>query len=461
MGIAIAASIAAGAAGACGGSIDSPDPADERQTVVELPATMNRDLDLLFVVDDSVGLIEIQQSLAASLPVLFDRLQRVPGGLPNLHVGVVTTDMGTQTSGSPTPAPAIGQIGAGGCAGTGKNGVLQTHVATMVNGTFLSDVAQTDGSRLTNYTGELATTVGLMMCGGAGGCGFEQPLAAMRAALGGQPANAGFLRPDALLGVVIVADEDDCSAASTNLFATTATGPLGALSSFRCTRFGVTCTIGGATPDAMNQPGPKGECRPSPNTMLLDDVATYRDFLLELKADPRQVIVGGIMGPVEPVEVALRNPPGGGTPEPALVHVCMDPGIVGPIADPAVRLHGLLGEFPDRSTFAPVCQQDLSGGVAKIGGLLARAIGSPCVDGVLADADPAAQGVQLDCIVEDLVGAAATKIDQCDASERAPCWKLEEDAASCVASGNLKLVVVRGGEPAPETVTRMRCKVAP
>ena len=448
-------------AGACGANVETPPGPDDRQAVVELPATANRDLDLLFVVDDSVGGVEMQASFKASFPVLLDRLQRVPGGLPSLHLGVVTSDMGTLASGSPTPAPGIGQLGNGGCAGTGKGGALQTRGAPVTD-SFLSDVAQPDGSRLGNYTGELATVFGMMMSAGAGGCGFEQPLAAMRAALGGQPANAGFLRPEALLGVVFLTDEDDCSAASTTLFDPNNTGPLGALQSFRCTRFGVTCAIGGQTPDAMNQSGPKSECGPRPGSAVLEDVAQFRDFLLGLKGDPRQLMVTGIIGPSEPVAVELRPAPGGGNPAPALAHACAFQGATGiAVADPAVRLQGFLDEFPDRSRSSTVCQQDLSGGLAKLGGLVARALGSPCVDGVLADVDPDAAGVQLDCIVEDLVGAAATKIEQCDASERAPCWKLEEDAASCVAPGNLKLVVVRGGEPAPGTVTRMRCTVEP
>lgn len=458
IGIAIAGALALGACGDDGGM--TPNGMDGRTTVVELPATVNRDLDLLFVVDDSPSMLDKQTNLVNNFPAFIDRLQRAPGGLPNLHLGVVTTDMGTKASGSASPGPSIGQLGNGGCASTGKNGVLQIGTAGgQLTGNFLSDIAQTDGSRLRNYTGSLATVFGAMTRVGGGGCGFEQPLAAMKAALGGQPANAGFLRTDALLGVVFLTDEDDCSAKSTTLFGPESAA-LGPLQSFRCTRFGVTCAQGGATEAQMNQAGTKGQCGAAVGSTLLDDVEPYRDFLLGLKTDPKKIIVTGIIGITEPVAVELRQPPGGGTPVPALAHSCTYQGSMGvEVADPGVRMKTFFDGFPDRSTFTTVCQQDLSGGLGLIGEDLGRVIGSPCVTAALADADPRTVGVQPDCIVEDVVGTATTKIDPCGAVEQPTCWKLQADPAMCPASGNLKLVVVRGGAPAPSTVTRMRCIV--
>jgi len=68
---------------------------------------------------------------------------------------------------------------------------------------------------------------------GSEGCGFEQPLEAMLKALWpasdtsveflegqghGEGDNAGFLREDSLLIVIVVSDEDDCSASDPALF---------------------------------------------------------------------------------------------------------------------------------------------------------------------------------------------------------------------------------------------------
>ena len=442
---------------ACGGGSTPPPDAviDPRQTVVEVPVTENRDLDLLFVIDDSGSMTDKQQNLRNNFPSFIDRLAMGQGGLPNLHLGVVTTDMGTKGSASPSPAPPVGQVGQGGCANDGKGGDLTVNGAA-VTGTFLSDIRLPDATRSKNYTGDLATTFGQMASVGATGCGFEQPLAAMRAALDNNPANAGFLRPDALLAVVFLADEDDCSVKDPAFFGPES-GSLGPLQSFRCTRFGVTCANGGATPDAMNQLGPKDQCTASTSSTLLDDVAPYRDFLVGLKGDPRKVIVGGILGATEPVVTELRAI--NGTQAVSLAHSCTYQGPSGiEVGDPAIRLQSFLDLFPDRATISTICQPDLSGALDAIGQLVATTIGSPCVNAPLTDAAPGTPGLQPDCIVEDLVGARVTAIEPCEVAEPT-CWELVPDAAACPSFDNLKLVVVRSDTPDPATVTRMRCVV--
>ncbi len=455
----VGAAIALLSGGACG-KVEDPPP-ENLQTVVELPVTPNRDLDLLFVVDDSPSMLDKQINLTTNFPSFLDRLQGGLGGLPNLHVGVVTTDMGTKASGSTTPGPAIGQIGNGGCAGTGKNGALQIGAA-QVTGKFLIDVEAAGGTRMRNYTGTLPEAFSAMARAGAGGCGFEQPLAAMRAALDNNPANVGFVRPEAMLGVVFLADEDDCSAKSTTLFGPESAA-LGPLQSFRCTRFGVTCADGGATADAMNTAGPKSGCAASTGSDFLDDVGPYREFLLGLKRDPRRIAVAGILGPTEPFAVELRTPPGGGSPNPAVTHSCTYTGPNGvEVADPAVRISGFIAGFPDRSAFTSICERDLSGNLVQLAEVFRRSIGSPCVETALADSRPGTAGLQAQCVVEDLVGASAIEIESCESNLSArPCWRLEADPATCKGFLNLKLVVQRDAAPDPATVTRMRCAVEP
>jgi len=85
-----------------------------------------------------------------------------------------------------------------------------------------SYIINNDGQ--TNYKGELADVFGCIAMLGSQGCGFEHQLASVLRALGadGAPApaqNAGFLRPDAFLQIILVSDEDDCSAPpSSDLF---------------------------------------------------------------------------------------------------------------------------------------------------------------------------------------------------------------------------------------------------
>ena len=439
------------------GGIDAEiDAGIERVTVLELPAAPIRGLDLLFVIDNSHGMADKQANLVANFPTFIDALASLPGGLPNLHLAVITTDMGTTASESEGAAPDVGVPGAGGCAGTGDGGRFVTNGAA-IDGQFLSDV-DVGGERVRNYTGTLAEVFSTMAAGGGTGCGFEQPLRAMRTALDGNPVNAGFLREDALLGVVFLTDEDDCSLTTHDLL-----GPesalLGPLKSFRCTRFGVTCTGGGATPDQMNEIGLKTDCTPSTSSPYLDPVAPYRDFLVELKGgDASRVAVTAIMGYPAPFEVELQSE-GGGTPFPALAPSCSYQGALGPeVAHPGVRMQSFLDLFPNRSRWTPICQPDLSGGLALFGELLRGVLGYPCLDPAeLADTDPSMLGLQYDCIAEDVLGATVTEIAPCGPGAPATCWSLEASPTVCPGPEQRTLVVTRPSTPPGGTITRLRC----
>jgi len=432
---------------------DAPPGPDPRSVVAEVPATPNRNLDLLFVIDDSPSMQDKQNNLANNFPNFINVLQSVPGGLPNLHIGVVTTDMGTKGSDDASPGPGIGQVGNGGCAGTGDSGNLQTNGAPVTN-VFLSDIAS-GGTRVKNYTGTLADAFSMMARVGAGGCGFEQPLAAMRKALENNTANAGFLRADAVLGVVFLTDEDDCSIRTSAMFGPESAA-LGPLQSFRCTRFGVTCATGGTSPDAMNTVGIKSQCSGSMGSTYMTDVTPYRTFLHSLKGDTRKVVVAGIMGTTLPFAVELRTPPGGGTAHTALAHSCTYNGANGAeVADPPARIKAFLDQFPSNNATSTICQQDLSGGLASVATLLSRAIGSPCLGVVLADVDLTTAGPQHDCIVEDIDGSTVTPIPACGSAPT--CWRLVANPTTCTLADNLELVITRAAAPTPTTLTRMRC----
>jgi len=77
-----------------------------------------------------------QANLAENFPKFIDVLRSIPGGLPNVHIGVVTSDMGTQGP-PPSTGPSIGGGAAGTCTDRGKDGALQTF-AQPVTGLFLS-----------------------------------------------------------------------------------------------------------------------------------------------------------------------------------------------------------------------------------------------------------------------------------------------------------------------------------
>ncbi|HJL48187.1 MAG TPA: hypothetical protein RMG45_20180, partial [Polyangiaceae bacterium LLY-WYZ-15_(1-7)] len=141
----------------------------------------------------------------------------------SLHVGVVTPNMGT--GGVPVPTcsePALGD-----------DGILQTAGSTAAGCRSSYPSVLTFEPGAGGDPDAFARDVGCLATQGTNGCGFEQQLdAALKAVTPSSSpirfvsgttghadgANAGFLREDALLGIVMVTDEDDCSAADPDLF---------------------------------------------------------------------------------------------------------------------------------------------------------------------------------------------------------------------------------------------------
>jgi hypothetical protein len=291
----------------------------------------------------------------------------------------------------------------------------------------------------------------------------------MHRALDNNPANAGFIRQDAFLAVIFLADEDDCSMSDVALLGPDG-GPLGPQQSFRCTRFGVTCDVGGATEQAMNQIGTKDQCHPNDTSTLLKKVSDYVTFLKTLKDDDSKIIVAGILGTNDPFEVELRSPGGNNPAAPALAHSCIyegpdgifGPGAPGPpnnddqVADPPVRLSFFLSQFPNRNTQTTICQQDLSGGLQLIGELLKAAIGNPCITGNLA--------VPFDCTVSYVnnfgdPNQTETVLPQCNGSPgtNQPCWEIIVDQAQCPGGNNQILKVNDPAAPPTDTHIIANC----
>lgn len=428
------------------------------QEVTVLPALPNRDLDLLFVVDNSPSMGDKQVSLAQNFPRMIDKLAQLDGGLPNLHIGVITSDMGTRGSAVATPGPAIGTLGLGGCAGSGDDGALQHAVDPGLTDGFISDLAAPAG-RARNYTGALSDEFSQLARVGAGGCGFEQHLAAMRRSFA-NPENAGFVRPGANLAVVILADEDDCSTLDPALFGADEQ-TLGPLASFRCFEQGVVCD-----PDAPRTPGDKHGCRPRETAKLVEPIQPFVDALLAVKADPRQVMVAGIVGDPAPVAVELVASPGAVTPVPTLAASCVFDGPTLERADPAVRLAAFLGGFPGRTQLTSICSNDLSSPLAAIGATAKQLVGDPCIDTrALADTSPD-PGVQPACEVTDVRDAAPDRpvaLPSCtDGGDAADCYVLAADLVACPESDDhLRVRLQRSTAVTADTWTHVRCQRAP
>src|SRR5215831_1352380 len=59
-----------------------------------IAGTINRDVDILFLIDDSSEMTLQQTNLINNFPTFMTTLQSAPQGLPNLHIAVVSQDMG-------------------------------------------------------------------------------------------------------------------------------------------------------------------------------------------------------------------------------------------------------------------------------------------------------------------------------------------------------------------------------
>ena len=443
-------------------TISEVNPQQGRVEYKDIPVTVNRDIDILFVIDDSPSMLDKQTNLKNNFPNFINVLNLIEGGLPNVHLGVVSSDLGTKGADDATAGPGIGS-GPGSCSGNGKNGNLQTNGSTLVSGNFISDTKNSDGTRSTNYSGDLATAFSAIASLGASGCGFEQHIEAAKRAVNNNPSNAGFVRPNAYLAIIFIQDEDDCSMSHSTLLGSD-TNTLGPLQSFRCNRFGHTCSNNGSNPTEMNMTGNKGDCEPAANSQYLTSIDGYVSFFKGLKQDPANVIVAAIAGPPTPYDVELRTPPGGGTAIPAVAHSCSYIGGTGQpeVADPSIRLLDLLNQFPNRNTYSTICQQDLSGALTQIAQLLRTVIGSPCIEGNLADVDPNTPGDQYDCSVSDVQNFGTSKpketvLPQCNnqdapaSSTNKPCWSIQTDTMNCTVAPNLTLKIERNEAPAPDT----------
>jgi len=354
-----------GAARSDGGTGSDADPTVDAST-----EKAERRVDILFVIDDGPSMTDKRTTLLNNYPNFINVLEAMQGGLPNVHIGVITPDLGVRGSLDSSPGMDFGGTGAGACKSTGKRGELR--MTSAITGRYIIDVEQLDGTRLRNYTGTLAAAFSGLADVGVQGCGFEQPLEAAKLALSPTTvANTGFLRDDAKLVIIFIDDEDDCSIAHTTFFDVN-TNTLGPLQGFRCNRFGHVCATGGTDSDQMNQIGPKDGCTSNETSTYLTHVADYVTFFRGLKADPNDVIIGLLAAPTTPYEVELRTPPGGGTAIPAVAHTCLFNGPNGAeVGDPAVRLAQFAVGFPSRYAMATICQQDLSGPLTQITTLLA------------------------------------------------------------------------------------------
>jgi hypothetical protein len=275
-----------------------------------------------------------------------------------------------------------------------------------------------------------------MLLVGAGGCGFEQPLAATRRAL---QVNDGFVRSEASLAIIILADEDDCSITNPAFF-THDESALGPLQSFRCTREGVVCD------ESLLEVGEKHNCRPNATSAYLEDPALTEHELHELKPS-ELVTLSAVIG--EPSPVVIENRPINGALQLALGHNCETPTPTGGFrADPPVRMASLVKSFASRGSLETMCGLDYNPGLARIGMAIQRSLGIACLDtSKLADTLDA-PGIQPACEARDVTNNITHELPRCPAD--GDCFDIVDDP---ICADRLRVIVDR--KTPPEAGTRV------
>jgi len=366
------------------------DPGVSTESVTRAASASPNKVDILFMVDDSSSMTLMQQKMLAQIPTFIQVIQALPAGLPDIHLAVVSSDMGAPSD----QGPGIGCSQTGGDAGNFFFAPQGTCTATTLapGATFIMDDATgaTKNFTMADPAG-LATVFQCIALLGQSGCGFEHQLASVARALGsdGQPppaANVGFLRDDAELAIVMLTNEDDCSAPasgsplaiySLNGGTQSITNPNGPIANYRCgggPLGGHLCDDpSGPNPTTLQQPPldpPTDATTGDPRTLTLTNcesndtsssalipVGSLIAGIKALKANTSSdIVVGAIVAPATPYVVQWLPGSGSSTAElwPSVEHSC------GPTADqsfgdPSVRISQFVKAFGDSGVIGSIC----------------------------------------------------------------------------------------------------------
>ena len=419
----------------------APTPAVSNLQKRNFLSSVNRKLDLLFMIDDSASMAPLQTKLSQQLGNFMDALANpATGQLPDLHVAVVSSSFGggawnnvNQCASGSYPGDDGGKFQQG-PGGAGHGSCTMLHAGQ----TYLASGDGSPGSD-PNYDGDIRDAFKCMALLGDRGCGFESQFesvyyALYKAAQPNDPDNGGFLRDDAMLAVVMVTNEDDCSVAPQSLLldpgvnAVSDPSGLGALQSYRCNEFGHLCN--GAPPphDAPASPVTLDGCvsaendgktdsslrdpdgKPDP-TMghLWPTVSDLTSFIRKLKSNPDDILVAALAGPTTDLAghslyrvLSQPNPAAGDELDPVVDHSCTQPtgdGTMPEYADPAVRIKQWVDSFGPNGVFYPICANDFRSAMVGIAQAILPHIEPSCLSDDIAWIDPGDHARGHDCQV--------------------------------------------------------------
>ena len=360
------------------------------------------DLDVLFMIDNSSSMTEMQQKLAEQIPQFVTALAEPPDRAPqHPHRRRL---VGHGRAGRRDVVHRL-HVRSGTTASSRLRRMVLVHGHdASVNGAPRSSPTSAARQLHRQSFRHRSPCIALL---GDKGCGFEHQLASVARALGadGSPApasNAGFLRPNAQLAIILLSNEDDCSAPSnTPLYSLNVGGSnqqniqnaLGPVANYRCNAYGHLCVDAHSNTSCLVEPPNQApadvqisasavtldltECESAEGSGLLTSVQTFVQGIRSLKADPiNQIVVGAIVAPASPYTVnwvpeqnGQNSQPGELWPE--VEHSCGAAGSddVNPLAtqnptdgsfgDPSVRITQFVKAFGENGIVGSVCDRHL------------------------------------------------------------------------------------------------------
>ncbi|TPV94687.1 MAG: VWA domain-containing protein [Myxococcales bacterium FL481] len=432
----------------------------EKERLIDL--VINRDVDVLFVIDNSGSMGEEQGKLAENFQNFIEVLED-PDVKANYRIGVTTTDVFNPQCGTST-SPENGKLQFSSCRARendfifdpgGQNVDKFEEACTNTCEHDVIDVIPTatevdndkDERRwLENQEGtlnveDITATEAFQCIGpqGINGCGFESQLEAMYMALrlsdDAQSQQYGFIRQDAILAVVHVTDEGDCSFNKDyqEIF-TDQESPFWhedagtrAYSSI-CFNAGVKCTGDGAPySDCVSQNyDVDGDETNDEDEAVLHPISRYIDQLNGLEAEKKknnqnqEVIVSVLGGVPEGYEDGQDLYYEAGSNEDQL-QFGIGPGCTSGVggelqkATPPVRMRQWAEVFsPDERNLFSICASNYGPALDAIANKIKEQIRPACYEQCARDLDQQAPGLQIQCnIIESPSDGEDRAIEEC------------------------------------------------
>jgi len=466
---------------------------DDQPELCSVRLHLRRAVDILFVVDNSGSMGGEQATLAESFASFIQVLEEQQVGA-NYRIGITTTD-GTGNLRATSCLSRLEEFQfswAFGDLDERQRGCLD-NCATQSLSLTPPWVEKEAGSTNLPPGIDMATALQCIGPQGINGPGFEYPLESMRSAL---TREHGFVRDDALLAVIFVTDEADCSMdADTNAWIQSEFGSVfwtipDRASSGACWAAGVSCTGGPGVYDTCYSVDKDRFGAPTQNEdeATLYPLSRYEEVLTEVSLAKQEaggqgeVLVALLAG------VPLGYPQG----EPLVYADSFDPMFtaeygIGPSCGqgtetvhsppgiPPVRLREFAESFETagRNIFS-ICDDDYSIALQQIADAIGEVNTRACVNGCVSDGNASMSGLQPLCslVEKQSIDDPGTVVARC--TETPEGWDFPSPAvnicyrpltdrsnatlttqddmsAQCVTVGsNLELVVERReGAPVP------------